>query len=278
MKKTIGVSAVMALLLAIIPGFCRPLKLKANPEGLAEFPVRRSVCRVGAQVQVQKPKVVKRVAPVQLQPWTLWCEAAWEGTRFAVDMWLMQAHFRDIRINGPTAVGSRGCLTGPTLKSWIRLKMIERKVPDTVADKFAEGIATAWTSWQSGISVPGLPWYPQFAAFPGPTAPPTPNVPSPLSALPSSNGAALTNPANLAQRIADALGEEAGSQTAQDAIRQFARRFTARFTLWTAQVTVVNVLGQGPIPSFAPPFVPSGPVVDGRIIPSPPHLRSSQAF
>jgi hypothetical protein len=35
---------------------------------------------------------------------------------------------------------------------------------------------------------------------------------------------------------------------------------------------VVGVLGQGPVPSFAPPTIPVGPVVGGSVIPTPGHL------
>ncbi len=278
MKKILGVSILTALVWVALSGLCQTGDSKGDLEALMERPVHPSSARVETQVRVQKPKIVKRAAPLQLQSWTVWCDAAWEGTSFAVGMWIIQAHFRDIRIDGPKAVGLPGCLTGPNLKTWIRAKMAERKVPDGISNKFAEGIAAAWAAWQSGISVPDLPWYPNFAAFPGSSAPPTPNIPCPLSTLHSSNGRALTNHSNLAQRIIITLGEEAGSEAAKNAIRQFARKFADRFTLWLLQVTVENVLGQGPVPTYHPPYVPTGPVVNGHIIPSPPHLRCPRTF
>jgi hypothetical protein len=280
-KKFLGVFLLAALSLWIVPDPCLPRDSNGYPERRGRQDRQSAGPMNGTsiiQVRIQNPKVVKRAAPVRLQPWNLWCDAAWEGTSFAVGMWVMQAHFRDIRIDGPKAVGAPGCLTGPSLKTWVRAKMVERKVPDAVADKFAEGIASAWAYWQSGISVPGLPWYPTFSAFPGPTAPPTPNIPCPLSSLPSSNGAAVANRSNLAQKIIVALGEEAASEAAQNAIGEFAKKFADRFTLWTLQVTVEKVLGQGAVPTFHPPYVMSGPVVNGHIIPSPPHFRCPRVF
>ena len=34
-------------------------------------------------------------------------------------------------------------------------------------------------------------------------------------------------------------------------------------TIWQASTMVTNVLGTGPVPTFAPPYVPVGPVVGG---------------
>jgi hypothetical protein len=46
------------------------------------------------------------------------------------------------------------------------------------------------------------------------------------------------------------------------------------FTLWLAAQQVSLVLGTGPIPTFAPPLVPAGPVVAGQTIAAPGHLLS----
>ena len=35
------------------------------------------------------------------------------------------------------------------------------------------------------------------------------------------------------------------------------------FKIWQAATQVTNVIGTGPVPSFAPPYVPVGPVVGG---------------
>jgi hypothetical protein len=35
---------------------------------------------------------------------------------------------------------------------------------------------------------------------------------------------------------------------------------------------VMMVMGQGPVPTFSPPYVPVGPVVSGTILPTPGHL------
>jgi hypothetical protein len=47
---------------------------------------------------------------------------------------------------------------------------------------------------------------------------------------------------------------------------------SAAFMLWLPAQQVMNVLGKGPIPTFAPPYVPVGPVVMGDNIAIPGHL------
>jgi len=42
-------------------------------------------------------------------------------------------------------------------------------------------------------------------------------------------------------------------------------------TMWKASQIVSMVMGTGPVPTFAPPYVPVGAVVGGSILPGP-HL------
>jgi hypothetical protein len=44
------------------------------------------------------------------------------------------------------------------------------------------------------------------------------------------------------------------------------------FTMWMPQQQVMLVLGKGQIPTFAPPYVPVGPVLAGDNISAPGHL------
>jgi hypothetical protein len=46
------------------------------------------------------------------------------------------------------------------------------------------------------------------------------------------------------------------------------------FMMWLPMQQVMLVLGKGPIPTFAPPYVPVGPVVGGDNLPIPGHLIS----
>ena len=49
---------------------------------------------------------------------------------------------------------------------------------------------------------------------------------------------------------------------------------SAAFMAWLPMQQVMNVMGTGSIPTFAPPFVPVGPVVMGNNLPIPGHLAA----
>lgn len=129
--------------------------------------------------------------------------------------------------------------------------------------KIRERVATAfWGCWKQmldSVSVPGLPWYPAFAAIPMPVAPPTPNVPTPFIAL-NKNALAMAA-STLKSTFSISL------QGSMDYATQFsealAASIDASFQVWMVQTLVTKVLGTGPVPTFAPPYVPVGPVVGG---------------
>ena len=117
---------------------------------------------------------------------------------------------------------------------------------------------------------PPPPPLPPFAAFPGPQAPPVPNVPMPLITCPSATMSDLT-PGPLKQAMIDKLGDKDAlhHEVLFDSI---AIGFSLAFLLWLGTQPIMLVMGKGPIPSFAPPYVPVGPVVMGDNIPTPGHL------
>lgn len=205
--------------------------------------------------------------------WAEWGLAALEGATQSIRLWQQQARFRNIRINGPTALGSPGCLTGPSIKPLIEARLLSKQCPPELADKIADAIADAFKAWQDGVTVPGLPWYPAFSAFPGPSAPPMPNVPMPLTALPSARLAEM-EPTRLRQRITAAVGAASNDPGAPPAIQLVAARLGGRFAIFLASTNVQRVMGRGPVPTFAPPYVPVGPVVNGSVISAPGSLSS----
>jgi len=182
------------------------------------------------------------------------------GVARAVAKWQSQAVLKDVVINGPTAAG--GSVTGPALQPVIEQMMAAAGVPAAVAKAFAGPVSSGWSAWAATLRAPSMNWYPPFASFPGPVAPPTPNVPAPLMAL-GGNPSPLSA-ASLKASIRKALGDRANDRQASAAIDEFADDFAARFANYRVSAMVTNVMGTGPVPTFAPPYVPVGPVVGGK--------------
>jgi hypothetical protein len=130
--------------------------------------------------------------------------------------------------------------------------------------KYSNAIATtlgnAWLTFTATVKVTGMPWYPAFAAVPSPVAPPAPNVPCPFAALmqvPVSISASVTK----MQMIA-ALGDPQ-AQYHKEIFDAVSDAFEKSYNIWKGTTMVTNVLGTGPVPTFAPPYVPVGPVMGG---------------
>ncbi|MFA6147123.1 MAG: hypothetical protein WC899_02810 [bacterium] len=177
----------------------------------------------------------------------------------AVDQWRQMAVISGVIIVGPVA--SVGMVVGPPLTPLIMAqgpKGTPKELKYTTA--IANALGTAWFPWQSSIKVPGLPWYPAFAAFPGPVAPPMPNIPIPLIALVSVD--ASLSPGALSGLMMANLGDPTALH-AKDLFDAISKAFNTVFTMFKGMTMVTNVLGTGPIPTFAPPFVPVGPVMGG---------------
>jgi len=201
--------------------------------------------------------------------WARWLQAARDGTKEAHSSWRVGAMFAGIAINGPTATGGR--LEGPSLAGPISAKMAGVGAPSQVAEGLAGAVAETFKAWTDTIRVPALPWYPAFAAFPGANAPPTPNVPTPMSSL--AHDPARLDAGALASKIRGRVGS-AKEWPGAGGIDDYARWFSAGIIGWLPRAQVLNVLGKGPVPSFAPPYVPVGPVVGGTNVATPGHLAS----
>ena len=191
------------------------------------------------------------------------------ATRAAFDAWRVTASFAGISIIGVAATGGPGCLKGPGLFPFITSKLVGVALADSAtAMAAARGIADKFQQWQTGVTVPGLPWYPTFATFPGPFAPPTPNVPTPLVALRSAGLPGMTTPALLQAAMSAAMGGAAQGPSTP-VFRDIALQVAVLFQTSILSAMVKNVMGSGPVATFAPPVVPVGPVVGGTASSSP---------
>ncbi len=204
-----------------------------------------------------------------------------DAVGFSHNLWKLQAKFQNLQIMAVSAIGSPGCLDGPELESNIK------NFPGCAAwsgnkgkyrDAVAAGVSKCFKNWQGQVMVPGLPWYPAFAAFPGPMAPPMPNIPTPLIACPSAMMTQIVMPDSMKSEMINAFD---GGLKQKDKKKQHEALFDAiatvlalAFMMWLPAQQVMLVLGKGPIPTFAPPFVPVGPVMGGDNIAAPGHLMA----
>jgi hypothetical protein len=177
----------------------------------------------------------------------------------AVGTWQSTASLVGVTVMSVTAIG--GQLVGPPLLPLMIGAMTADGTPPEVAIAFAAAASNNWLTWASSVRVPALPWYPSFAAFPGPVAPPMPNVPSPLAAL-TTTPVALSSGV-VSMQVTGMLGARGIDPVWRDAAGAFGTFLERNFIVWQASTMVTNVLGTGPVPSFAPPSVPIGSVVGG---------------
>jgi len=200
-----------------------------------------------------------------------------QAVRYAHDQWRLQARFQNIQIMAASATGGPGCLQGPDLDPLIcnaPTVIAQLGAMRDLRDAVAEGVADCFGEWQQQVTVPGLPWYPSFVAFPGPMAPPMPNVPMPLIALASSGIGQIISTTALKQAMWNALPAALKTQDVGNFMTDIATRLVLHFSRWLSMQQVTQVMGRGPVPSFAPPYVPVGPVVGGDIISTPGHLAT----
>ncbi|MGZ6143599.1 MAG: hypothetical protein ACXWLM_09675 [Myxococcales bacterium] len=203
-------------------------------------------------------------------------EAMMDAVQYSHTMWKLQAKFDGLQVMAVSAIGSPGCLKGPELESNIKNAPSAAKMTGNMEkhrDAVAKGVSKCFKDWQDQVTVPGLPWYPAFAAFPGPMAPPMPNIPMPLITCISSKMTSIIMPDDMTKAMDDALD---GGMKDKDPDKQYnalhkaiATVLSLAFLMWLPMQQVMLVMGKGPIPSFAPPFVPVGPVVGGDNIASP---------
>jgi len=191
------------------------------------------------------------------------CEAICDG----IDKWMKTTTIVGVVINGPVGVLPPAGVLGVVPLNVLILASAPVDTPQKLrySTAIANTFGVLWQLWSMGIT--GVLAYPNFAVFAGPVGPPTPNTPMPLIALPSIGEAALS-PVSLKGMMMANLADPLAHHALQlfDAI---ATAFNIVFQIFKATTLVKNVIGTGPIPTFAPPFVPGGPVAGGVGIGAP---------
>lgn len=180
------------------------------------------------------------------------------------------SRFNHVQILGPIAMGASGCLNGIRLKSYMQGILASYKtnnIDSAFVDATVNTISELFEQWKDSVQITALPWYPAFAFYPGPVAPPTPNVPTPLRAL-NFQEYLLTNKGFMIQKIKSKLPEEYQNESNLAKIESLSDLVTGYFDLWFLTTIISGAMAHGSVPSFAPPFVPGGPVM-GSVLPTP---------
>jgi hypothetical protein len=145
-------------------------------------------------------------------------------------------------------------------------------------DAVAKGVSKCFKDWQDQVMIPGLPLYPAFAMFPGPMAPPMPNVPVPLVSCPSAMMSRMADPTQMANEMKNAhdggMKQKDDDKHHEALFDALATVISMAFMIWLPSQQMMTVMGKGQIPTFAPPFVPAGPVVAGDNLPIPGHMMA----
>lgn len=210
--------------------------------------------------------------------WNACCKVVRDAFRDGVRAWIQNAYLSGGEIHGPDCR-----LTPGTLRSDFTfdqtISSAVRQVPNlpstSVGNEFAANLRMAWDRWSKSYESFWGCAFPMFAAFPGPMAPPTrPTPPRPLSIGHSSGQWELSsatlfgNISPRLQRIVDSQTPAAGDSAAMiQGVRGLTDWIDHSFRVWyaSAYFKTERIAGQGPIPSFAPPYVPVGSVLGGTL-------------
>lgn len=210
------------------------------------------------------------------------CHKAMDKFKQAHDFGRKLAKIQNLKINACVAANGTGTLDYPALKDAPAFSAWEGTEKEDNAKKYAkavvDGLSDQHDKWASKVTCPGLPLYPGFIVYPGPMAPPTPAIPLPIIAWVSGGIAEVTVQAKLKDAMVKALDgdvKKADKAKIHEAcFDSIGLSISLGYLIWMASQMVMNVLGKGPVPSFAPPYVPVGPVVMGDNIAVPGHLAT----
>jgi hypothetical protein len=198
-----------------------------------------------------------------------------------VNDWILASYVEGGWVRGPNAELTPGSLKSSVdVEQSLRRALTESRVPPEYTQALARELGGAWRAWADGfrLTLPGA--YPKLAAVPGPTAPLTAAARAfPLSQGNSAGEYRLTA-GTLAPRLVSALGIRGrrGVAGLDSAIQELTTWVEASFRDWKLNAQVVGIKGRGPIPTFAPPYVPVGPVVMGDNLSTPGHTIAGPRF
>jgi hypothetical protein len=204
--------------------------------------------------------------------WNEIARLAQKAFRVGVNEWIGRARIQGGMVKGPAAVLTPGSLVSDTNLEMRMVQLLGARVPHTIAASLSKVLASAWNEWAAGFQIHVPNAYPSFAAVPGRFAPPTPAAVAPSLSQGHSHGEASLKAPVLAARLTAALrphvtGVHGASPDA--AMKNLATWVDGSFHEWKVGGRLVGLIGKGPVPTFAPPYVPVGPVIAGENFSAP---------
>jgi hypothetical protein len=210
--------------------------------------------------------------------WDRIVKAARESFRDGVNEWISHASIKGGTVSGPNGQIPPGSLSSTVqFEPKILQALAAAGAPQPVARAVAAELWAAWKAWSDGFGMSLAGGFPTLAAVPGPAMGPTRSTPVPLSKGSSSGEARLSAKvlsANLLQALertgqynwAYTLRRPPTSGSEPPAlIQSLADWVDSSFQDWKRLSQFAGLMGKGPVPSFAPPYVPVGPVVSGEL-------------
>jgi hypothetical protein len=199
--------------------------------------------------------------------WPTIVKSARSGFEKGANEWILRSRVKGGVIRGPNAELTPGSLSSDVnFERSIVQEIIAAGAPAEVALILARELWTAWKEWADGFHMTLPNAFPKFAAFPGPQAPVTraaqPGYPL---ARGTSTGDSRLQAATLQTRLTTSLRSVSGRESVamETELKSLTTWIDASFREWKGSAQIMGVMGKGPVPTFAPPYVPVGPVVGG---------------
>lgn len=189
----------------------------------------------------------------------------------ALNAWLSSAEYVGGEIHGVVLYGG-SLQSGVDVQTEIESGLVDEGVDEGAATLIAETVASSWQDWADDWSMSNVRAFPDFAAVSTPEAPVTEAVAVDLKPNGTSSFRKLKSK-NLEKSLVSALKDKIsigdpikGTHSVSDLVHSFAWKVGQRVEDWSAVAMVEGIFGSGPVPTFAPPYVPVGPVVGGKSI------------
>lgn len=205
--------------------------------------------------------------------WAEWTVVALDATAFGFMEAIGEGEFVDGTIDGPILSGLKFSMPEGVVAARVEGDLTDVGLPKDIASQWGRIAEAIWTRVWSGWTLPPSNAFPQFAAVAAPEAPVTRARRIPLQ-LDASKDFDMLSARGLYAEVEKGLGDLLNLPGLKDAVWTWANTLGGAIAVWNAEAEITDLWGKGPVPSFAPPYVPVGPVVAGDNIAAPGHIAA----